>query len=346
MSNIAGENHLQVLEELLNRPNTQIPERLVYAHWYSLVIHDYMVDTLAWAEKAQLFKHEVKLTEEQAQDLFDRPPEEVDMLDWLEANDMRSARGTAILNTVIPGLLSDFLHFIFEALETARKGKTTVSFALLRKPLQEVLAVFEAILISPDAFLENFETNLRRLQGNNLGGWQPHAKRIQEILKELELTNEFDAEWIARARYDKSVDDSFAGVSSQAIHLITTHKYLETELLNLNFVFSGPSARVTHWDYIYSRLPCMLAYANKVIQAVILRHVHPANSEHQSHSQLHMASSAFLWWNHIPDDYKSGHLQLHYQAQCAHLREHVDLNSADSLDNIVARACTAFRPRP
>jgi hypothetical protein len=54
-------------------------------------------------------------------------------------------RAETLKRTVFPALLSDFLHFVCEALATSRKGKLTVTHALLRKPLQDSLFLLKVI---------------------------------------------------------------------------------------------------------------------------------------------------------------------------------------------------------
>ena len=125
------------------RSKSFIPPSLIDAHTLCFINHDILVQLLASGEKHGEFWHHLRLNDEQ-----DRLELEAadDIFDWLEATGRTKERTEVLRTVVFPALLSDFLHFTYEALETARKAKLTVTYSLLRKPLQEVLYIFETML--------------------------------------------------------------------------------------------------------------------------------------------------------------------------------------------------------
>jgi hypothetical protein len=194
---------------------------------------------------------------EQAEDIFE----------WLETTGRFQDRARILKALVLPAVLSDMLHCLYEALECSRKGKLNVTYALIRKPLQENLFLLESIVLDEEGFAEKLATNPLLLRPHSAGGPDGHAHRIQRVLEAIEQTDVFDAAYLAQLRYQK-VEDGFDGVCNKAIHLFTEHKAIQTELLNINFVFSDYEAKVSQWRYLYSRLPYVLVYAWRVVEHI------------------------------------------------------------------------------
>lgn len=85
----------------------------------------------------------------------------------------------AQINTIIIGLVSDYLHHIYESLKCFEKRKFIVGFNLLRKPLKDNLLYLSWILGDEDSFYNEFNTgNPNRLTQRALGG-----KRVTILIK-------------------------------------------------------------------------------------------------------------------------------------------------------------------
>ena len=54
---------------------------------------------------------------------------------------------------ILQALMVDFLHFVYESLSAAKKGKISVAYALLRKPLTDMLLLLEQILVNRHEFI-------------------------------------------------------------------------------------------------------------------------------------------------------------------------------------------------
>jgi len=179
--------------------------------------------------------------------------------------------------TVYPYLLRDFLHYVYEALECSRKGKTTLTFSLLRKPLKESLFVLEVLSADPLGFAQRFRDEIDTLScdARDVNGSKTkrewHEERVQQALQAANAIPDFDPGYITQLRYCRDEEDSFAGLFDKATHLVTSFRAIKTEPLNFNFVFSDDDSVETHWAYIYSRLPYLLSYVWRISEHVFAR---------------------------------------------------------------------------
>jgi hypothetical protein len=101
--------------------------------------------------------------------------ENSDIFDWLEQSRGIGERTAVLVSTVFPAVLGDMMHCFYEALETSRKGKLTVSFMLLRKPLQESLFLLESVLVDPHGFAEKMTVDPGKLGSQGAGGLEVHT---------------------------------------------------------------------------------------------------------------------------------------------------------------------------
>lgn len=257
-----------------------LPKEFFVAHDLCFAVHDILAQFLASGEHSGVFSARVKFSENSEAASFG---EAEDIFDWLEASNRLDDRARILKALVLPAVLSDMLHYLYEALECSRKGKLNVTYALIRKPLQESLFVLESIVLDEAGFAETLARNPLMLRPSTVGGVNGHACRIQKVLEITGTTNQFDAEYLAQLRYEK-VDDGFDGICNKAIHLFTEHKAIKTEMMNINFIFSDVDAKITQWSYLYGRLPYVLVYAWRVIEHIgaSLCLTHPAYGQDMS----------------------------------------------------------------
>ena len=247
------------------RSKTFLPDYLLPAHILCFLIHDVLVELLRSGEEQGVFWHRLTIPDDNDREKLDAA---ADVFEWLEQSGRIEERAELLRTITFPAILSDFLHFIYEALETARKAKLNVAYALIRKPLQENLLLFEIIAADLERFGISMTNDPVALHSHRGGEVDVHANRISKVLGLLGESDRFNAEYIARLRYDKSAEDGFDGVCNKAIHLFTNQKSIQTEPLNINFVFSDWDAKLTQWNYLYSRLPYILSYARCLIEHI------------------------------------------------------------------------------
>ncbi len=301
------------------------PPELIHAHNFAFTLHDILVELLRSGEEHGIFNKTIDFNRsidngiafEQAEDIFS----------WLAERQLLEERADILRIIVFPAILSDFLHFIFEALECSRKAKLNITYALLRKPLQEDLFILESIARDPIFFADQLASDPLKLRSSKVGGPDVHAKIIEELLKNINLDKRYDSRFLAQLRYEKC-DDGFDSICNLAIHLITEHPKNKTEKMNLNFIFSDWDAKISQWTYLYSRLPYILAYARDLVEYVCT-HIATTTDLYLEDLNLRVAASSLLWWRSIPERYKTKEIFKYVDIQKAFLQQYCLQNNTN-----------------
>ncbi len=248
-----------------------IPSDLLFSHDYCFFLHDLLAGLVVVGEHAGTFNHRMHIEKEVATKFKEKSGEELFVL--LENNGYEDDLNSIIYKQVTIALLSDFCHFLYEALDCSAKGKLTVTFALLRKPLKENLLYFEWMLADPNDFLQKFRSKIQnqKLRPLPYAPNVPPERRLEIITDAMEKTKLggfIGPDFIHELRYDKHCNYGFEQLFQRANHLITTHT-APTEEQNLNFIFSGDLDHKAQWEGLYSFLPLLLYHATQVITSVI-----------------------------------------------------------------------------
>lgn len=253
----------------LKAPSTHLPEKFHAAFELCFAAHDVIAQLLVSGMEAGLFVKNIKFQNHEDKASFE---EADDIFEWFKSSGRLEDKVDVLVSLVFPAVLSDMLHCIFEALETSRKGKLAISYMLLRKPLQESLYLLESVIANKEDFAEKLSIDPLKLRPQNAGGIPGHTKRIQKVLEIIGEQDKFDAEYLAKLRYDKLEQDSFDGICNKAMHLFTDHHALRTEPHNVNFIFSGEEEIEGQWSFLYSRLPYILIYVASLSDYISLRY--------------------------------------------------------------------------
>lgn len=241
-----------------------LPKEFFPAHDLCFLVHDVMGEFLASGEQNNIFTGKVDFLDDADRSCYEASD---DIFEWLEKSGRLTERANILKAVVLPAVLSDLLHFIYEALQCSRKAKLNVTYALIRKPIQESLYLLESIVLDEAGFADQLATSPLKLRPKTAGGLQGHSERIQRVLEIIQMERVFDAGYLAQLRYAK-VEDSFDSICNKAMHLFTEHQAIQTEQLNINFVFSGLEAKLSQWRYLYSRLPYVLVYLWQVLEHI------------------------------------------------------------------------------
>jgi hypothetical protein len=241
-----------------------LPQEFHFSHNFCFFLHDQLVAALKAGEEARIFEAELVSDQEVPTGLRGEA-----LFEWLNDNGHRSVILDMYYRQITAALLADMLHFVYESLRCSAKGKLTVSFALLRKPLKENLFYLEWLLADPVDMLSAFEDE------------KPTAKSIKQLsdvrkkdvirlaVQKTSMGHWLDPEMIYDLRYNKRFVAGFEDLFQKANHLVTSFKALETEPANFNFVFSDGHAHRSQWNGLYSYLPLLLLHAVEIVEALL-----------------------------------------------------------------------------
>lgn len=242
-----------------------LPQKYKELHDLCFYLHGILVQVVKEGEKKKLF-HTLynikKISDIQA--IKDND----DILEWLSNNGYEDEYKSIVIKQVLIAMISDYCHYVYEALKCSEKSKLAITFTLLRKPLKDNLLFFEWILTNRNEFIEKFQKDSNYYAIDKIDS----AKKkifIGCSVNKIDYTETFNANFIYNIRYSKKSNYSLERLWNVANHLVTTCKYYKTESLNLNFVFSGPDSQESQWRYLYTFLPYLLFYSIEVIQAVL-----------------------------------------------------------------------------
>lgn len=246
-----------------------IPEKFRFNHDYCFFVHDQLADIVVSGERNGIFaREEIKLRDEAHVAAMEGKTGE-DLCRWMEENGYKEEMYAVYYKQVIVALLTDMCHFLYEALTCSERGKLTVVYALLRKPLSENLFLFEWLLTDRDDFMASRFCDSSKMPAVGQVTKERKIDVIAGALDGSEIKGWISPEFMYELRYMRSKNYSFAQSWDKAIHLITTYRGIKTETGNFNFVFFGDDERESQWEHIYSTLPLLLLHALHVVSALV-----------------------------------------------------------------------------
>lgn len=307
-----------MINSLKNKKGTFLPKKFYLAHELSFLLHDIMTNLYVTGKEGNFFSVNIDIYEDEYKDFLENSE---DISEWIKNTKETDKSAKVLKKIVFPAVLSDMLHCFYEALETSRKMKLTISYMLIRKPLQESLYLLEDIVLSELDFSNKFINNLKHLESNSVGGIDGHIKRIENIFEIIGCNFGLNSQYIAQLRYDKSSEDSFDGICNKAMHLFTNHKSIKTENMNINMIFSGYPQFETQWSYLYSRLPYLLFYIWIIIEYLTNSIIETAQ-EYLDDIRRRISSLILLWWSEIDEFYKNKQLEKFVKFQEEWLNNH------------------------
>lgn len=241
-----------------------LPQEFHFSHNFCFFLHDQLVAALKSGEESRIF--DVELVSDQ------RIPDGLEgeqLFEWLSNNGHRSTILSMYYRQITAALLADMLHFLYEALRCSAKGKITVTFALLRKPLKENLLYLEWLLADPGDMLSAFEDEKPAAKSIKTLADFRKKEIIQLAADKTSMGRWLDADLIYDLRYNKKFAAGFENLFQKANHLVTSFKSLETEPANFNFVFSNDDAHHSQWNGLYSYLPPLLLHTVEIVEGLL-----------------------------------------------------------------------------
>ncbi len=249
-----------------------LPRRLWWSHHLAFLLHDQLAHILLRGEEEGLFCTELHLASDAEQAEFESV-DDAEIIDWMRQKGRSEEASEVVERLIVRGLLSDLCQFLFESIESAAKGKVSVAFALLRKPLRDQLFILEWLLADRNGFLREFANGPESIDLVELLKRQKDwMKQITESAMSESCYSEFVASpFMWELRFDKSLGWSLEGYWNQAIHLVTTNRHYRTDPENLNFVFVGDRDRSDLLDRYYQLVPTVLIHLCGVVRAIVDR---------------------------------------------------------------------------
>lgn len=309
-----------MVSSLKDRKGTFLPKEFNIAHELCFFLHDAITEVIRTGEENQIFVHNIKIDDKDEIN-FNSTDE---IFSYLDKNEKYEDRAKILTVTVLPAILSDMMHCIYETLENSRKAKLNISYMLIRKPIQENLYVLESIVLDEIDFAKNIIENPHKLDSKNAGGLEGHKNRITKVLNKIDGSSYLSSDYISSLRYNKKSNDSFDGICNIAMHLFTSHEAIRTEKFNINFIFSNEESKITQWKFLYSRLPYLLVYMHKIVEYILSTFV---MTERQYLNDINNQVNALilLWWEDIAEEYQSDEIESFVKKKYISVKEYFSL---------------------
>ncbi|MFL4512160.1 hypothetical protein ACJ6WJ_09500 [Stenotrophomonas maltophilia] len=241
-----------------------LPEQFRFSHNFSFFLHDQLVSTVKEGAKADIFSVHV---------VANGPIQEGlggdELFKWMTENGHRDEIKEMYYKQLTAALLGDFLNFLYEALRCSAKGKLTVAYALLRKPLKENLLYLEWLLADPEDMLTVFEGEELKAKSISKMSEKRKLELITLAMEKTSLGGWMQPRLMYDLRYNKQFAFGYEDLFQKANHLVTTFPGLETEAANFNFIFSTEEAWLTQWEGLYSYLPLVIMHTIDVVEALV-----------------------------------------------------------------------------
>lgn len=160
---------------------------------------------------------------------------------------------------IFTAVLSDTLHFIFEALKSFEKRKFNVGFSLLRKPLTENLIILCRLTVNDDDFIKSFANGA--LQQKQVTQIEPkdRIELFDKCISFLPVKSTFSGSLINDIIFNREMSNGLQIRMQKATHLITTrHQSLLTPKFGMNRIFADQHGDDNY--SVYDSLPVILFF--------------------------------------------------------------------------------------
>jgi len=228
------------------------------SHNYCFFVHDLLVQIIKEGEKNNEFSIEIQLEEKEKKEIEKLSCNE--FTEWLR-NHHDGELYFLYYKQIFVALLTEYCQFLYTALYCSEKGQLSVTYALLRKPLKDNLLYLEWLVSDPKKFLTLFcsEDSCQKIEIKNVDKKTIIENAVRKIPFKI-----FSPDFLYDIRYNKKINFGFEELFEKANHIVTSYKFIETEIENLNFVFSTKDDKETQWNRLYVLLPGLLFYTYEI----------------------------------------------------------------------------------
>ncbi|NMB25735.1 MAG: hypothetical protein GX986_09400 [Firmicutes bacterium] len=240
---------------------------------YLLYVYSVLADMLRQADSKRLSDVAIRFDNVDQAISFEHTK---DIFGWLDDNGYHDESLDFFSRHVFFLLLRDFCYYAYESISCAQRGKVTVAYTLLRKPLRDNLFYMEWLLADAEELyhgllhesVENYDVSSRTLS----------RKKIRRIIKEASSNSNMGEAMnvqniIYRFRFSSKAKWGLQRIWNQSIHLVTRNVNYRTEEGNLNFIFANEDVWTNYWGYYYLIIPYLMAYVMEICEALFLRYI-------------------------------------------------------------------------
>jgi len=263
-----------------------------FSYTYTEFLYNNIVTMYNACLDNKIFTQDVKFRNKKHLKEFENDNGEFDIYNWLKANNYDVELYLLINKQVIQALIYDFITHISQVLHNILEGNLSIAYILLRKPIKETLTLFESIIVDPFKFNLIFTTNNPKNYNPNRISKEIKLSNIEKVISLTNFKELYSLEMLYDLRFNKGFNASYDKLWNKAIHLITDYTHIETEKMNINFVFSNKDDKYDQLAHIFSTLPPILFYSVEVIK--ILLNCISIQGDH-SKADLKMLVGYYLW---------------------------------------------------
>lgn len=253
-----------------NEKDSVLPSKHHKANNICAIIYDQITEIFNEKNYKFLFETNIKFNKE-SQFLEQFENGKIHILDFLKENKLNNDIEEILTKHILLSVWSDFVNFVFESLNCAKKCKSTVAYALSRKPFTDELFLLEQLLVDRKNFINKF---FHIGEPENYDPSYNYKKKdiiketIEKAISKLKMNFFYRKNYIYKLRYDKTLANGINGISNKALHIVTTDKNYKTTKQNLNYIFSKQEDIFDKLNNYYLTIPNLLFYSASVIDEI------------------------------------------------------------------------------
>ncbi|MHA7582059.1 hypothetical protein ACX12E_16960 [Paenibacillus vandeheii] len=246
-----------------------LPEKHWDSHDYLLYLYDVIADMIRKSDQNKLTSFKLQFDNEETAHSFEN---EEDMFKWMDENGFHETSVKVFQSHVFFSLLTDFCYYLYESLSCAKRGKVTVAYTLLRKPIRDNLLYLEWLLDDCEEFYSAFLYG--SIEQCDVANYKIFDKtRIQKIVdsasKKTYMGEQLNNNnFLYTLRFNNKDVRGLQRIWNQSMHLITTSPNYSTNQGNLNFIFADDKIWSDYWNYYYLVMPQLITYSLEICEAI------------------------------------------------------------------------------
>lgn len=257
--------------------NIPLPSEFHYINNICAILYDQIVNGFRYNDYKDFYSKNINI---KGVDLKSFSSDD-EIINFLLKNQYRSELNDFLTKKISNAVIADFSHFVYQAIEAAKKCKVTVAFSLIRKPFTDNLTILERLFLDPDEFINNFyiDGDIKKYDPsyNNKNKNLNHFGLIKECHKKMKYNTFIFSSLIYDVRYDKSFKGAIQELTNKSIHVVTNDKNYKTEAKNLNYIFDAVTNVDQFLETFYRNVYYLLLYSAAIVDELYFRYLTDKN---------------------------------------------------------------------